>query len=195
MSIDDPITRFLELQKRAERSGEAQRATVMTLATTTPDGQPSARMVLLKGVDERGFVFYTNHGSRKAAEIAANPRAALVFYWAALAKQIRIEGSVTRVSDAEADAYFATRPRPSQLGAWASRQSEPMQSRRELIVAYVEEKARRLGQRIPRPAFWGGYLLEPTRIEFWESRLGRLHDRTVFERAEGGGWRREMLYP
>ncbi len=195
MRNHDPIARFLQLQRQAERNGEPQRATAMTLATTTAEGDPSARMVLLKCADERGFVFYTNYGSRKASELDANPRAALVFYWPTLAKQIRVEGTVTRVSDAEADAYFATRARQSQLGAWASRQSEPIQGRRELIIAYVTEKARRLGQRIPRPAFWGGYLLNPSRIEFWESRLGRLHDRTVFERTEDGGWRSGMLYP
>ncbi len=195
MSVHDPIARFLELQQRAERNGEPQRATAMTLATATPDGKPSVRMVLLKGADQRGFVFYTNYGSRKAGELDANPHAALVFYWPTIAKQVRIEGTITRVSDAEADDYFATRPRQSQLGAWASRQSEPLPGRRELIVAYLAEKARRLGHKIPRPPFWGGYLLDPSRIEFWESRLGRLHDRTEFERTEDGGWRRGMLYP
>ena len=195
MSADDPIARFLELQRLAERNGEPQRATAMTLATATPDGLPSARMVLLKGADQRGFVFYTNYGSRKAAELDANSGAALVFYWPTLAKQIRIEGTISRVSATEADEYFGTRPRHSQLGAWASRQSDILPGRRELIVAYLTEKMRWLGQRIPRPTFWGGYRLNPSRIEFWESRLGRLHDRTVFERTEDGSWRREMLYP
>ena len=195
MSVNDPIARFLELQQRAERNGEAQRATAMTLATTTPDGRPSARMVLLKGADERGFVFYTNYGSRKAAELDATRRAALVFYWPTLDKQIRVEGTVTRVSAAEADAYFATRPRQSQLGAWASRQSDRLKGRRELVVRYLTEKARHLGHDIPRPEFWGGYLLDPARIEFWEARLGRLHDRTLFTRADDGGWQRQMLYP
>ncbi len=195
MSVKDPIARFLELQRRAERNGEPQHATAMTLATATSDGQPSARMVLLKGADERGFAFYTNYASRKAVELEANPCAALVFYWPTLATQVRVEGSIIRVPEAEADAYFATRPRQSQLGAWASKQSAPLEGRRALVVRYLTEKARRLGQTIPRPEFWGGYLLRPERIEFWESRLGRLHDRTEYTRSGDDVWQREMLYP
>ncbi len=167
----------------------------MTLATATSNGRPSARMVLLKGADELGFAFYTNYGSRKAAELEANPNAALVFYWPTLSTQIRVEGPITRVPDAEADAYFASRPRQSQLGAWASKQSAPLEGRRALVVRYLTEKARRLGQTIPRPEFWGGYLLRPVRIEFWESRLGRLHDRTEYTRSGDDEWRRAMLYP
>ncbi len=152
-------------------------------------------MVLLKEVDERGFTFYTNYDSRKAAQLSDNAHAALVFYWPTLAVQIRVEGSVTRVPAGEADEYFASRARQSQLGAWASLQSQPLQNRRELIGRYLQEKARRLGRSVPRPPHWGGYVVSPERIEFWESRLGRLHDRFLYTRSDDGKWQREMLYP
>lgn len=195
MSETDPIKRFRALFAKAQAAGEPQHATAMTLATCSPEGTPSARMVLLKDVDERGFVFFTNYESRKAGELDANPVAALVFYWSTLDVQVRVEGSISRVPDAESDAYFATRPRQSQLGAWASTQSRPVQGRRELITRYLREKARRVGREVPRPPHWGGYLVSPSRIEFWHSRLGRLHDRYLFERSEDGAWERSMLFP
>lgn len=191
---EDPITRFRALLERARKAGEAQRGTAMTLATCSADGRPTARMVLLKAVDDSGFVFYTNFESRKAVQLGANPHAALTFYWPSLKVQVRVEGPVARVEDTEADAYFATRERQSQLGAWASKQSEPLPSRSELIGRYLHEKAKRLGRPIPRPPFWGGYRLAPERIEFWISRLGRLHDRIVYRR-QGDGWTHGLLYP
>lgn len=150
--------------------------------------------MLVKRVDESGFVFYTNHGSRKAGEIASNPRAALCFHWPATGIQARVEGPVTRTSDEESDRYFASRPRGSQLGAWASRQSRPLASRRRLVARYLRLKARFAGRPIPRPDFWGGYRLEPERIELWRHRRHRLHDRHLYVR-EGAGWRVERLYP
>jgi pyridoxamine 5'-phosphate oxidase len=192
---DSPIERFQRLQSRARDAGEAQRATAMTLATASPAGAPTARMVLLKSVDDRGFTFYTNYGSRKASQLEDNPHAALVFYWASIDVQIRVEGTVTRTADHEADAYFASRPRQSQLGAWASVQSQPLANRRELIGRYLKVKAQRLGQPVPRPPHWGGYLVTPARIEFWQSRLGRLHDRLLYTRDEAASWSRQLLYP
>jgi pyridoxamine 5'-phosphate oxidase len=166
----------------------------MTLATATPDGQPSARIVLLKGYDERGFVFYTNHEGRKARELTGNPRCALLFYWGELGRQVRIEGTATRVPDEEADAYFASRPRGSRLGAWASAQSREVGGRRAL-----EDRLRKLdlqyeGREIPRPPFWGGYRVEPAEFEFWQGRENRLHDRLVYRRA-GDGWEVSRLQP
>jgi len=195
MAATDPIERFQRLFAKAQAAGEPQHATAMTLATTGADGKPSARMVLLKGVDDRGFAFYTNYHSRKAAQLEENAHAALVFYWPTLDVQIRVEGPVTRATESEADEYFASRARQSQLGAWASLQSEPLRNRRELIGRYLQEKARRLGRAVPRPPHWGGYIVKPTRVEFWESRLGRLHDRFLYTHDEAGAWQREMLYP
>lgn len=196
MSVrNDPIARFLRLQEKARRNGEPEHATAMTLATADAAGRPSARMVLLKGVDEQGFAFYTNFGSRKGHELHDNPHAALVFHWPSLRAQVRVEGTVTRIPDAEADAYFATRHRQSQLGAWASHQSATLgQGRRELVRRYLAKKAAYLGREVPRPPFWGGYRVVPARLEFWLGRLGRLHDRIVYERQDDG-WRRGMLYP
>lgn len=195
MSASDPIERFRRLFARAQAAGEPQHATVMTLATSGADGRPSARMVLLKGVDERGFEFYTNYRSRKATQLQENAHAALAFYWPTLDVQIRVEGTVTRAPESEADDYFASRARQSQLGAWASLQSQPLQNRRELIGRYLQEKAKRLGRPVPRPPHWGGYIVRPERIEFWESRLGRLHDRFLYTRGDDGAWRRGMLFP
>ena len=166
----------------------------MTLATVTPDGRPAARMVLLKQVDHDGFVFYTNYQSAKAEELDANPHAALVFYWPALDRQVRVEGSVTKTSGEESREYFRTRPRESQIGAWASAQSEVIASREQL-----EQRARELetlynDREVECPEYWGGYRLLPDRIEFWKSRVGRLHDRILYER-KGDNWTISRLAP
>ncbi|GAB4571004.1 MAG: pyridoxamine 5'-phosphate oxidase [Rhodothalassiaceae bacterium] len=190
---NDPFALFADWFKLAEAK-EPSDANAMTLATAR-DGQPSARIVLLKAFDDRGFVFYTNLESRKGREIAANPAAALLFHWKSLARQIRIEGRLARVSDAEADAYFATRPRMSQIGAWASRQSEAMPGGRAEFEAALEVVERRFaGVDVPRPPHWSGYRLAPERIEFWEGRDYRLHERRLFVRS-GNGWTTEWLYP
>jgi pyridoxamine 5'-phosphate oxidase len=167
----------------------------MTLATATPDGQPSARMVLLRGLDERGFAFFSNYASRKGEELDANPRAALVFYWAELDRQVRIEGPVEKTSAEESDAYFRGRPEGSRLGAWASRQSSVIAGRHVLEAEMRELQARFPDGTIPRPPHWGGYRVRPTVIEFWESRPNRLHDRLRYVRREDGGWRIERLSP
>ncbi|KYF62198.1 pyridoxamine 5'-phosphate oxidase [Sorangium cellulosum] len=189
----DPLVLARELLEQRQTS-EPTDATAMTLATADASGRPSARMVLLKGIDDRGFVFFTNHASRKAMDLEANPFAALCIHWARAAEQIRVEGRVERISDAESDAYFATRPRGSQIGAWASRQSAPLPSRERLIERVREIEARFEGQLVPRPAFWGGYRVVPERIEIWRGQESRLHDRLVYLR-DGGGWRVERLYP
>ncbi len=169
--------------------------TAMTLATATPDGKPSARLVLLKDLDDHGFVFYTNFESRKGHDLQDNPRAALVFHWPELERQVRIEGKVEKVPAEEADAYFRTRPRGSQLGAHASRQSEPVEDR-----SVLEEGMRRLEKEyadheIPRPPHWGGYRVLPSRIEFWQGRPNRLHDRIEYMRQTDGSWQIERLSP
>ena len=166
---------------------------VMTLATCTPDGAPSARIVLLKGCDERGLVFYTNYQSRKGRELTANPRAALVFFWHALERQVRVEGRVERATEAEADTYFASRPADSRLGAWASEQSEVLSGREELEARHRELEVR-FGPEIPRPPHWGGFRLVPEVFEFWQGRPSRLHDRLRYRRVERG-WLRERLSP
>ena len=167
----------------------------MTLATATPDGRPSARTVLLKGFDERGFVFYTNYEGRKGRELEANPYCALLFYWGELERQVRIEGRVRRVSDKESDTYFAGRPRGSKLGAWASEQSRPVRDRGTLEHRLRELEVEYEGREVPRPPFWGGYRVEPETIEFWQGRENRVHDRLIYRRSEDGGWRRERLQP
>ena len=166
----------------------------MTLATATPDGLPAARTMLLKGVDQRGFTFFTNHASRKGRELLANARAALVFHWAVLQRQVRVEGTVQRLAEAESLAYFRTRPRGSRIGAWASRQSAELSSRSELDRRVGEYQARFAGQDVPLPPFWGGYRLLPTVIEFWQGRIHRLHDRLRYSRTDGG-WVVVRLYP
>ena len=189
----DPIARFRKVYARAQRKDPGDHTRV-ALATADAGGLPSVRMVLLRGFDERGFVFYTNYGSRKALELDANPRAALCFYWDATGDQVRVEGDVERVSAAESDAYFASRGRGSQLAAWASRQSAPLQSRKDLVTEYLHFKGRFARRPVPRPDFWGGYRLRPQRLEFWSSRAHRLHDRTFYER-DGDGWTSGRLYP
>ncbi len=166
----------------------------MTLATATPDGKPSARMVLLKQVDHEGFVFFTNYNSAKAEQLDANPYAALVFYWSQLDRQVRVEGSVTRTSDQESQEYFRTRPRESQIGAWASAQSEAISGREVLEQRAHELEALYCDREIDCPEHWGGYRLEPERIEFWKSRTGRLHDRILYQR-HAEGWSITRLAP
>jgi pyridoxamine 5'-phosphate oxidase len=167
----------------------------MTLSTATLEGRPSARVVLLKGFDERGFVFYTNYEGRKSGELEANPYCALDFYWGELERQVRIEGRAGRISDGESDAYFAGRPRGSQLGAWVSEQSRPVADRGVLERRLRELEAEYEGRVVPRPPFWGGYRVEPEIIEFWQGRENRLHDRLVYGRSGDEGWRRERLQP
>ena len=188
-----PLERFHEWFREAEQAGVDVPET-MTLATATADGSPSARMALLKGADEDGFVFYTGYVSRKAGELEENPRAALVFYWQRLGKQVRVEGAVERVSEAESAAYFATRPRGSQLAAWASQQSHPLSSREGLEHRYAELEREFEGREVPLPPHWGGYRLRPDAVEFWEHRDNRLHDRIRYTRAREG-WSAELLSP
>jgi len=167
----------------------------MTLATASTDGSPSARVVLLKEVDDQGFVFYTNYNSAKARQLEENPRAALVFYWKQLDRQIRVEGSVERVTAAESDEYFRSRPRDSQLGALASPQSEVVESRDLLEQRFQEFDEMYRGREVSRPTHWGGYRLRPARIEFWQNRSGRLHDRVVYERQADDSWSINRLAP
>jgi pyridoxamine 5'-phosphate oxidase len=191
--VTDPHSLFEEWFAEA-RLSEPNDANAVALATSTADGRPSVRMVLLKGHDEGGFVFYTNLDSRKGGELAANPRAALLFHWKSLRRQVRIEGAVEPVTLAEADAYFATRSRDSQLGAWASDQSKPLASRDLFESRYGEMRDRFEGGEVPRPPRWSGFRLVPERIEFWSDRAHRLHERRLFEHADGG-WSEGLLYP
>lgn len=188
----DPIALFLAAFEKAKLV-EPQAGTAMTLATADARGRPSARMVLLKGADARGFTFFTNRTSRKGRELDQRPFAALCFHWPVLEQQIRVEGTVEGVSDEESDAYFATRPRESQLGAWASRQSAPLSSREEL-EARVRALASRYPVSVPRPSFWGGYRVVPTAIELWQAGAARLHDRFLYTRTPTG-WTTERLNP
>ena len=190
---DDPHKLFEEWLAEA-RLGEPNDPTAMAVATADEAGRPSVRMVLMKGHDARGFVFYTNLDSRKGAELAANPRAALLFHWKSLRRQVRIEGPVEPVSAEEAEAYFATRSRDSQLGAWASDQSRPLDSRAAFEARYEETRRRFEGGEVPRPPRWAGWRVRAERIEFWNDRAHRLHERRLFIQADEG-WTEGLLYP
>jgi pyridoxamine 5'-phosphate oxidase len=192
----DPIARFVELLNQAIDAALPE-PTAAAVATADAAGRPSVRMLLLKGVDARGFTFFTNLGSRKAREMEENPNVALCFHWQPLEAQVRVEGPVERVSDEEADEYFTSRPRASRIGAWASLQSRPLSDRDELEARIREVEARFEGEVIPRPPFWSGFRVVPRRIEFWSGRVARLHDREVYtlDPEAEGGWRIERLYP
>jgi pyridoxamine 5'-phosphate oxidase len=190
----DPFALFDAWYDEA-RGTDINDSNAMALATADAQGRPSVRMVLLKGHGPDGFIFYTNFEGRKAAELLANPQAALLFHWKSLRRQIRVEGTVTRVDDATADAYFATRSRDSQLGAWASDQSRPLASRDIFMARYEEARHRFEGQDLPRPPHWSGFRVSPERIEFWQDREHRLHERWLFEPDGKGGWQKGMLYP
>jgi pyridoxamine 5'-phosphate oxidase len=190
----EPLRQFERWYEEARGAG-IRVPEAVALATATADGIPSARMVLMKGFDAGGFVFYTGYGSRKARELADNPRAALLFHWDALGRQVRVEGPVAKVLRAESEAYFATRPRGSQVSAWASAQSEPVASRDELEAAARRIEERFDGEAIPLPASWGGYRLAPERFEFWQHRDDRLHDRLCYEPDGTGSWTLRRLAP
>ena len=192
----DPIERFRTVYAQAEKIDRSiiPEPNAMSLGTIEEGGQPSVRIVLLKGFDERGFVFYTNYEGRKGRELLAHPRAALCFYWAPLDIQVRIEGTVTKVADEEADAYFASRERRSQVGAWASRQSRPLESPTALDERFAMYEKEFEGREVPRPSFWSGFRVAPERIEFWKGKANRLHERHLYTR-DGNGWKIETLYP
>jgi pyridoxamine 5'-phosphate oxidase len=192
----DPLETFSTLLERAKQTPAIAEATGMTLSTVGADGRPSGRIVLLKGLDAGGLVFYTNTLSRKGGDIRAHPEVALTFWWPQLESQVRFEGPAVLVSDAEADAYFATRPRVSQLGAWASHQSAPLASRKELEDRYAELERRYAGKAIPRPPHWSGYRVAPLAVEFWQNRPGRLHHRERHTRSDPGApWTMVLLNP
>lgn len=188
------LAHFYRVLGQAKRCARIRDATAMLLATATRRGQPSLRAVLLKGVDERGFVFYTNLESRKGRELISNPRAALTFLWHPIRQQVHIEGRIVPVTEQEADAYWVTRPRDSQIGAWASRQSEALSSRKALVAKFRYYQRKFRGKSVPRPAAWSGLRVVPDRIEFWKEGSFRLHHRLLFKRGEGR-WVRQLLYP
>jgi pyridoxamine 5'-phosphate oxidase len=189
----DPFDLFDRWYREAREAG-IYLPEAMTLATATPDGRPSSRLVLLKRHDARGFVFYTNYESRKAEELERNPQAALTFHWPVLQRQVRIEGTAAKVAPEESDGYFRTRPRGSRIGAWASPQSSPIDGRTALMEQVAEIERRFEGEDVPRPAFWGGYRVAPETIEFWQGRANRLHDRFLFTQGDGG-WSVTRLAP
>ncbi len=190
----DPVAEVNKWLFEAQRPDRAN-PNAMTLATVDPDGRPSARIVLLKQLDDEGAVFYTSRISRKARALKANPHASLVLYWDPERRQVLIEGRVSTVDDGQCDAYFASRPREAQIGAWASEQSQPVESRAELDARVLEVAARYAGREIPRPSYWGGYRVSLDRIEFWQGRDARLHDRVAYTRNDQGGWSAQRLYP
>jgi pyridoxamine 5'-phosphate oxidase len=192
----DPIERFREVYALAEKVDRSvlPDPTAMALGTVDEEGSPSVRIVLLKAYDERGFVFYTNYEGQKGRDLLARPRAALCFYWGTIDIQVRIEGSVVEVADDEADAYFATRHRMSQIGAWASRQSEPLENPDALDKRVSKYEREFEGKAVPRPPHWSGFRVQPERIEFWKGKPNRLHERHLYTRA-GNGWKIETLYP
>jgi pyridoxamine 5'-phosphate oxidase len=192
---ENPILQFEEWFRVLPSLGVSEQdATSMTLATATADGQPTARIVLLKSFDERGFVFYTNYDSRKGDELSDNPRACLLFYWPQVWRQVRIEGAVEKVTAGESDAYFSSRPLGSRIGAWASNQSEVVESRETLEQQFAEMSAR-YGDQVPRPPHWGGYRVKPALVEFWQGRDNRLHDRLRYSLQDNGSWLIERLAP
>ena len=191
--LDEPLNRFLELFERAKKE-EKNDPTVSALATATMHGRPSLRMVLLKGVDIKGFVFYTNYQSRKAAELEANSQAAMTFYWPGMYVQVRIEGTLDRTSAEESDAYFESRPHGHRLGAWSSEQSREIESAAELERRFQEVEERFKDREVPRPAHWGGYRITPETIEFWFGKENRMHERELYTRA-GNGWTVKLLQP
>lgn len=191
---EEPYRLFAEWLSDAEKS-EPNDPNAVALATVDPDGMPNVRMVLLKGYDEQGFVFYTNLESAKGREILASMKVAMCFHWKSLRRQVRVRGTVEKVSDGEADEYFASRPRGSRIGAWASKQSRPLESRFALERAVAEYAARHAIGNIPRPDYWTGFRILPHQIEFWHDRPFRLHDRIQFVRRESGGWAKTRLYP
>ena len=192
-ALPDPIEQFRRWFDETI-SASLHEPNAMIVATATPDGTPSARVVLLKEFDERGFVFHTNYEGRKGRELEANPPCSLLFYWGELQRQVRIEGSASRISEEDSDAYFRSRPRGGHLGAWASQQSQTVESRRKLEERVRDLETEYEGREIPRPPFWGGYRVEPGRMEFWQGRENRLHDRLLYTRSDDG-WRIARLQP